>query len=765
MRAPKQERAQEYHERDVNQFVPMPEEDDSAIDPRDLLRILWRGKWIIVICTLIAAFLGFLASSQKPAVYRATAKVMFDLRQGDLANLPNVFVQEQYNASKLEDQIEVLQSTVLVERVIKDLNLDENPAFNPFLRTPAPTRLERIERFVAIPPEVVDLAINIGLIAPPTPPPDPVETAHRERLAVIQAVLAGLQLQPVGRSRVIEIGYVSGQPGTAAAVANSFAEQYIVDQLEAKLEAADAATSWLRTRVDELRVRVETTETAIGAASMSISDASGQSLEVTLQQLQGLNGSLAAQTAAASKLEALHDRLSTAVEGGADLGTISEFRASPLIQRFRSEETDLLSQKITQESRVSAGHPSLLRIEQQLAEVQRNITLEAERIVSATYLDLLAAKDQEANLLSDIRQLEQKALVQSGDKAQVRQLEREADVARSLYENLLTRLQETTAQQDLQDPDARVLSPAERPLFPIGQQKNRNLLIATVIGGVVGIGIAFLLDRLNNTFRSPAQLEELTGETLLGVLPGIGSRLKRSDVLRHLREKPGSSLVESVRNLRTSILFSNFDSPPKVVMFTSSVPREGKSTSSMLVALTSRQMGKSAVIVDCDLRLPTLSNLMNATKHQHGLISVLEGSCEIDEAMFKDPDTGLHVLTTVAQERNSNVNAADILSSRKFENLISKLSEIYDLVILDTPPTLVVADARIISRLVDAVVYMVRWDKTPRGAVLEGLKDLRSLNAPIAGVVMTLVNEARASNYTYDGYSYYKGKYRDYYSA
>lgn len=765
MRASKPERAQHYPERDVDLFGSTPAEDDAAFDPREVIRVLWRGKWIIVICTLIAAFLGYLSSSQAPAVYRASAKVMFDVQQGSLANLPTVFVDEQFNTSKLEDQIEVLRSTVLVERVIKELNLDENPLFNPFLGAPAPTRLQRIEAFVALPPEVVDLAKNIGLLPPPPPPPDPVEAARRERLAVIQNVLSGLQLQPVGRSRVIEIAYFSGRPAIAAAVANSFAEQYIVDQLEAKLEATDAATAWLRTRVDELRVRMEEAEAAIAAASLTISDASGQSLEVTQQQLQVLNGSLAVQTAAATRLQSLFDLLSSAVEEGTDLGTISEFRASPLIQRFRSEETDLLSQKILQESRVSAGHPSLLRIEQQLGEVRRNIAEEAGRIVSATYLDLLAAKDQEASLLADIRQLEQRSFAQSGEQAQVRQLEREADVSRSLYENLLTRLQETTAQQDLQESDARVLSPAEQPLFPLQQAKRRTLLIATIIGAVVGIGIAFLLDRLNNTFRSPAQLEDLSGETLLGVLPAIGNRLKRADVVRHLREKPGSSLVEAVRNLRTSILFSNFDSPPKVVMFTSSVPREGKSTSSILVALTSRQMGKSAVIVDCDLRLPALSSLMNATKHQHGLISVLEGSSEIDEAMYKDPDTGLHVLTTVAQERNGNVNAADILSSRKFEELIGKLSETYDLVILDTPPTLVVADARIISRLVDAVVYVVRWDKTPRGAVLEGLKDLRTLKAPIAGVVMTLVNEGRASKYTYDGYNYYKGRYRDYYSG
>ena len=252
---------------------------------------------------------------------------------------------------------------------------------------------------------------------------------------------------------------------------------------------------------------------------------------------------------------------------------------------------------------------------------------------------------------------------------------------------------------------------------------------------------------------------------MLGVLPSIGSRVSRREVIAHLREKPGSSLAESVRNLRTSILFSNIDRPPKTVMFTSSVPREGKSTSSMLVALTSRQMGKSAIIVDCDLRLPSLARILNAADGKPGLMSLLEGQVDVDEAIFRDPDTGLHVLMTRGGGGHGNLNAADVLSSRKFEDLIRSLSEKYDLVILDTPPTLVVADARIVSKLADTIVYAVHWDKTPRDAVFEGLKELRSVNAPIAGVVMTHVNEGRASRYSYDGYSYYKGKYRDYYGA
>jgi len=239
--------------------------------------------------------------------------------------------------------------------------------------------------------------------------------------------------------------------------------------------------------------------------------------------------------------------------------------------------------------------------------------------------------------------------------------------------------------------------------------------------------------------------------------------LHRRDVLAHFQGNPKSGLAEAVRSLRTSILFSRVDEPPKTVMFTSSVPREGKSTTSMLVALTSRQMGKSAIIVDCDLRLPSLARLLPATGHASGLLSLLEGTASLDEAIYRDEKSGLDVLMTVPSEPRSNVNAADILSSKKFADIIEDLKARYDLVIFDSPPTLVVADSRILSRLVDAIVYVIRWDSTPRGAVLEGLKELKAVNAPLIGIAFTMLNEARASKYSYEGYSYYRGKYKDYY--
>jgi len=402
-------------------------------------------------------------------------------------------------------------------------------------------------------------------------------------------------------------------------------------------------------------------------------------------------------------------------------------------------------------------------VDTQLEIVRERIVAEARRIVEAARIEWEALRAEEASIEADVRALETLGLEQTRDQVTIRQLEREADASRILYENLLARLQETAEQEKLEEPGARILTPAEPPIFPQTQRQNRTMVVALIAGALAGIGLIFLLDKLNNTFRAAPHLEEVTGETVLGIVPTVGQRLRRTTVLDRFRNKPKSSLAEAVRSLRTSILFSNVDTPPKTVMFTSSVPREGKSTTATLVALTSRQMGKSAVIVDCDLRLPALAELLGGNDNAPGLLSAIEGTATLDEAIYKDKDSGLHVLMTKPSEPRSTINAADILSSSKFDELIEELKAKYDLVILDTPPALAVADPRIVSAHADAVVYIVRWDHTPRGAVLEGLKELRRINAPIAGVVLSLVNEKKAARYAYEGYNSYRGRYRNYY--
>lgn len=329
----------------------------------------------------------------------------------------------------------------------------------------------------------------------------------------------------------------------------------------------------------------------------------------------------------------------------------------------------------------------------------------------------------------------------------------------------MSRLKETTEQEDLQTADARILSAAFVPSFPTGDMRNRLITIGGMLGGLLAIALVFWRDAMDETLKLPSELQELTGLPLVGSIPRSENCGERYSVIAQFRQNPKSSMAEAIRSLRTSLLRPSDQNKPQVVMFTSSVPHEGKSTTAMLTALTSRQMGKSTLLMDCDLRLPAVANALDTDDTAPGLLSVLDGRASIADAIWTDPETGLHVLMTKPNEIALPVNAADVLASKRFENLILELRKWYDLIILDTPPVLIVADAQILSMRVDAIAYSVAWKATPRGAVMDGLQQLAASGGPQPKMVMTLIDEAKASRYGAKGKSYYRGQYEAYFNA
>lgn len=751
------------------QSVYMPERlpnepDDSGIDLRALFSLLWRGKLIILICILFSGTIGFLAATQIEATYRASAKVMFRSDYPEIVDVGQLVGGVAVSEDTLQNEIEVLRSSHLVQRVVDVADLGNSPEFNPALRLQEQTVLgtwrEAFETWLQ------NVGQDLGFILPPALPeaePDPGETAANQREIVIQNVLSGLSLRPVPSSRVIEISFTSADPKTSALVANVFAQQYIEDRLDGKLQATRSATEWLSGRVDELRERVLTEEEEIENARARQSAEVGQSLEITQQQLQALSRTLTSTRNDVRRARATYERLVAALDNESDLGVVPEFRDARVIEGLIQDEADLLGQRATRVQLTDAPAHVLNEIDLRLEIVRSRMREEAGRVVDAARVEWTTLQREQQDIEDDIRDVETLALEQARDQVAVRQLEREAQANRRLYENFLLRLNETKEQERLTSADARVLSPATAPVLLQNQAEARTILLATIAGTMFGVGILFLLEKLNNKFRSIPEVEEITEETVLGSIPAAGRHLKRNTVLKRFKSKPKSSFAEAVRNLRTSILFSNVDRPPKVILFTSSSPREGKSTTATLTALASRQMGKSAIIVDCDLRLPALAHLLGGDDGKPGLLSAIDGNAPLEDCIYKEPDTGLHVLMSKPSEPRTMVNAADILSSLRFSKLLDVLKERYDLIVLDTPPTLPVADPRIMSAHADAVVYVVRWDKTTRGAVMEGLKQLRNINAPLAGLVLTMVNERKASRYAYEGYNYSRDRHKNYY--
>jgi len=266
------------------------------------------------------------------------------------------------------------------------------------------------------------------------------------RLAVIRNIASRLDLTPIGRSRVVAISFVSEHPATAAAVANQIAQQYIDYRIEAKFDTARSATAWLNTRAEELRVRVQAAEEAIQTAEAELAEETGQTLEITRSQLNSLNSALSQAKVQVSRSEALYSRLTEALEEGQDLGAISQFRDSRMIQSFRQEESDLMDERAYLVFTFSGDNRALTLLDRQLQRVRDNIAEEARRIVEAAELDLRAAQGQREALVAEVRSLEKVSTEQASRQVRLRQLGREAEASRVVYENIFGRLQEANAQ-------------------------------------------------------------------------------------------------------------------------------------------------------------------------------------------------------------------------------------------------------------------------------------------------------------------------------
>ncbi len=744
--------------------LPAHGPNEAALDIRGMLLPVWRRKWLVMLVTVVMLGLATLLAIGMESRYTASARVIFDPERLRIIDLDNVVVSPDVSTTGLQNQIEILRSAVLLERVIETLRLESTAEFNPDLRSGDVSLVERVLVRLPLPHRAQQLLAGFGLMAPPIRGDlTPEERASRVRAIALDTLIANLNLRPVPNSRVIQINYTSADARRASAIANSIAEQYIVVQIEAKRDDIVAASELLSVRVADLENRYNVAEEAVRAAQLELAMAAEYGSAMIGPQLEVLNSALAATQLDRAALESRHTRAAEALATGRDLEVIADFRESQVIRGFRAREIELRDQAASMRAIVGENNPALARLDARLAELQRNIETEAGNIVAGIAGDLEALREHEARLEEQLAALEARAGDQSRNEMRLARLEREAEASRTIYESFLNRMKEASEQAALQTSDARFLTRASPP-DAADTGLRRWIVLFGALGGIAaGVGLVFLLENLSNTFRSPAELEKETGLPVLASVPQAGRRKRPHELMTHLIRKPNSALAESVRNLRTSILFSNIDHPPKVVMFSSSLPMEAKTTTAMLVAMTSRQMGRSAVILDCDLRRRTLGSVFPAAEARPGLLAVLEGTTALDDAVFKEPETGLHVLAPGTSEAVQG-NPADILASHRFQKLIDELRARYDLVILDTPPTLVVTDARVVAQLADAVVYLVRWDHTRRGAVAEGLRELASVNARIAGLALSLVDEGRASGFAHSDYIY-KKSYRNYVSS
>tara|TARA_R110002124_G_scaffold3271_4_gene22316 strand:- start:359 stop:2050 length:1692 start_codon:yes stop_codon:yes gene_type:complete len=561
----------------------------------------------------------------------------------------------------------------------------------------------------------------------------------------------------------MSLSFTSESPTKAAKISNALADAYVVDQLEAKFDATKKANEWLSTRLATLRTQVQDSERAaeIYRTENGLQDTGGTTLNE--QQLSELNAQLILARTNLAEKQAKYTRAKQILGSGGSIESVADVLQSQTISALRSQEAELARQQADLSSKYGPRHPSILNIDAQRKDIQRQIGREVQRIVGSIQNEASIAQSRVDSLQGSLNELKGTANMNNQAFVQMRELQREAEANKTVYESFLNRFKETSQQGGLQTPDARVISVATLPSAPSKPNKELAAIVALIFSGLVGVGTALILERLDNTMRTAKEVEEKLGLPHLVSIPIVPNELgaNKARLLPHeyLIVKPLSAFSESLRSLRSALALSNVDNPPKVLLFTSSLPGEGKTTTSICFARAAAEAGLRVILVDCDLRHPSVQKTFQISPAKQGLVELLAGRASLSDVLVSDLKTSLHHIPVAI----GAANPPDVLGSKQMRTLLADLRNTYDLIVLDSAPVLPVADSRVLSGFADKTVFVVRWSTTPKDAAAGAVRDLISYGAEIAGIVMSAVDIEKQAKYGYGDGGYYYGRYSQYY--
>jgi len=562
---------------------------------------------------------------------------------------------------------------------------------------------------------------------------------------------------------VINIQFESTDPAKAALIANTFADRYLLEQLEAKFDATQQATQWLNERLAELEPQVQAGESAVASYKASHGLLATESSTLTEQEISGLNGQLATAQAEQAEQDARVRTAQQAIAGGSTGEDFAGAMNSDVIKNLRAQKAQISQQAADLETKYGPKHPDVIKIQRQLADIDTQIKQELGRVVSNLQTEDQVARQRAGSIQASLERTKGTLAGNNQSGVELADLQRKADAASTLYNSLLNRAKETSTDQGSEQSDARVVSRAKIPIKPSFPNIALNFVIGVILGLIGGVGATLLMEALDSGLATSEDVERILGVPHLGAIPSLDSTTdgKASGIApgRYIIEKPLSAFAESFRNLRASILFSKVDNPVKVAIVTSSLPGEGKTTTTFCLGRSMAMSGAKTIIVDCDLRRRNINRMLDI-EPPVGLIEVLQGVATLDEAIFIDKPSGAHFLPLA----KSVYTPKDLFGSSAMDRLLVELRARYDIVLLDTAPVIPVSDTRILAPKADVVVFLVQWRRVPRKAVEAAFAMLNSVGADIAGVALTLVDAREQAKYGYGDAGYYYRSYRKYYA-
>lgn len=729
-----------------------PTIEPEGLNLAALIGALRRRRMVLLACLLLFPAIALIATKNLTPRYTAGTTVMFEPTEYAARELQSILRDESTTDAVLASQVEIIRSLSVARRVVRRFGLTEREEFAWWLqdRARAEGPVFRIQARVA--EAATALSPDLAAWIAPEPPAE-IPPAELAEIQAAEALLQRLDVQVVRNSRVLQIRFTSRDPQLAASVANLAAELYIADQLDAKFDAVRRANDWLDGRVAQLRQEVNRNEAQIADLRMQAGLTRGVNAGLQTEQLSRLTADLAEARNTLAGAEARLGAARGIGAGNADLTALGS--ANLVAQRVARDEARRELDRLS--ATLGPGHPDVRAAAGRLAAADRAVGGETARVTQALDAEVRTSRARVASLQASLREQEERLNRTQGAEIRVNALERETEAARSLLRAVLERSQTTVTQTAIEKPDGRILSPATVPGEPSFPKPLLFVVAAMALGGLSGLMLVWLLEQADSTLRSGDDVRSALGVPCLALVP----KLRRGILGRHRVEdyvarKPLSPFAEGMRTLRAALWLGS--DPPKVVLVTAARPGEGKTTTALSLARSAAMNGEKVLLIDCDIRQPAIGRLLR-TEGAPGITDLLLGQAGYEQILRRDHLTALDWIPAGAAETHS----LGLFMSEAMAGLLDRVRRDYDLVVLDAPPALAMADARVVARLADATLLCVKWRDTPRSVVRNSLALLEDAKARIVGAALTQVDAKTHRRSGYADSEVYHPRYSGYF--
>jgi capsular exopolysaccharide synthesis family protein len=683
-------------------------------------------------------------------IYKGTAQVLIDLEKNPTMTFTEgggAFIQMRDASEYYRTQMEILNSRAFGDRVVRKLQLENNPFFAKKKEVDGSSIFTNMRRAI------------FSVFPSKEKPKNPIPLAaiqEESDPALTSEILANMDVEVGRKSNILKINYLSENPMVAAAMANGIASTYIEHNLDIRVKPFRDAVEWLSARTVESRTKVEDSEKVVQRYKEGKGIVSFESKEnVITQKLQEIMTQLVQAESKRQETEVRYKQIQSVINDTELLATVPDIMNNPVIQALRTDELSVKRKISDLSEKYGPKHPTIVRARTELESIQKNLITEARKMLNASKTDYDISRGRENSLRSAMEEQKQEVLDLGRKAIDYGVIAGEAASNKQFYELLLKKLQEASLSSGINVSNAQVVDGATIPSSSVKPAKMRNILLAMIVGIIGGVFAAFFVEYMDDTIKTPDDIEKLLTIPFLGYVPSTS----KEEGPIYMFSGSRANIAESYRSIRTSIMLSSTEEDPlRVLLITSTTPNEGKTTTAANLAVAMAQLGERVLLIDTDMRRHNLHKVFGLDN----LIGISD--------MIVDHNNTSGAIRPVSAVPNLSIitggtlapNPSELLGSNSMRLLISKLRSQYDRIILDSPPVMVFSDGLVLSRLADGVVFVVWGGTTGRDNIKKSVQAIKGVSNRILGIVLNNIDLTSKNSYyyyhPYYNYHYYYGE-------